>query len=318
MASKPGVFKVSGIPVPAGLGFRFANPWSTHYFVDYDNGSNSNDGITPATAWQTITYAEANSVGGDVIYVRPRAYQNGQGYRRYTEDVTFSQDGTTAGGVDANAGKSLIGICNRQVPNDFLGVRWKYASATPLTINTPGTHVENIGFFAEDATYVVNMVNAAPATSGGTGTSFYNCSFKGDADFYANGIDGCSVINCQFQAKYNGAMGGINYVGSQNQVKRPIIKGCHFIGGNANNMATAPIQGAAPWLDALISDCYFHCETDENLYINIAGTTNTGLIANCYFAIDDVEDNLTNLQDHASGMFAVACYDENGCVDFSS
>lgn len=312
-----GVYKHSGIPIPAGLGVRFANPWSTHYFVDYDYGSDSNSGLTPTNAFKTIQYAVTISKGGDVIYIRPRAWQNGQGYRRYVEDVTISQNGTTAGGVDANAAKSLIGITQRQMPNDFLGVRWKYATATNLTINTPGTHIENIGFFAEDATYVVNMVNDAPTTQGGTGTSFYNCSFKGDADFYANGINGCNVIKCQFQAKYTGAMGGINFVGSANQVKRPIIKGCHFIGGNANNMATSPIQGAAPWFDAWIDDCYFHAETDDNLFINISGSTNTGLVSNCYFGVDQMSDLITNGTTHASGLYYVNMHDENTGVDMS-
>lgn len=312
-----GVYKHSGIPIPAGLGVRFANPWSTHWFVDYDEGSDSNSGLTPSDAFQTIAHAEDESAGGDVIYIRPRAYQNGQGFRRYTEDVTFEQNGTTASGVDQNANKSIIGITQRQMPNDFLGVRWKYATATPLTINTPGTHVENIGFFAEDATYVVNMVNAAPATYGGTGTSFYNCSFKGDADFYANGIDGCSVIKCQFQAKYNGAMGGINFVGSTNQVKRPIIMDCHFIGGNANNMATCPIQGAAPWLDAFLCNLYFHAEPDDNLYVNIAGSTNTGLACNFYCGADQMSDLITNGTTHASGIFYVGMHDENTGVDMS-
>ena len=308
------VYQLGGVPVG---GARFSSPWATHYFVDYDDGNNDNNGKRPDDAKKTIQAAVTAASGGDIIYIRPRAYQNGQGFRRYTEDVTIDQDGATAADVDKNANKSLIGVTQRHIPTDFLGVRWKYETATPLTISAPGTHVENIGFFAEDATYVVNMINNAPTTYGGTGASFFNCSFKGDADFYANGIDGTQVINCTFQAKYNGAMGGINYVGSTNQVKRPVIRGCHFIGGNANNMATEPIQGAAPWLDAFIEGCYFHAETDNNLYINIAGTTNTGLVSNCYFGADVASDLITNGTTHASGIFYVGIYDENGLIDMS-
>src|SRR4030067_2499843 len=113
-------------------------------------------------------------------------------------------------------------------------------------------------------------------------------------------------------------MGGINLVGSSNQVARPVIDSCDFIGGNANNMATTPIQTAAPVYDLMIRNCYFSIVTDSGLYINIAGTTNTGLVANCYFAAADINARCTGLVAGTSGAFAAALYDQSGIDDFAT
>lgn len=299
---------VSSYGIPLLGSSRFSSPWNTHYFVDGDNGNNGNSGTEPTKAFQTIQHAVNVATGGDVIYIRPKAYKNGTGFGRYSEDVTISQGSQVAAANDTLANKSLIGITQRGCPTDFLGVRWTFASATPLTNNTPGLHIEGIGFFAEAATYAINLVNNAPTTYGGTGVSIYNCAIKGDGTIYAGyGCDELQIVNCRFQAKFDGTTGGINLVGSAGQVKRPIIRGCEFIGGNAYNMATAPISGAAPWYDAIIRDCYFNAETDTGVYINISGT-NTGLVANCFFGSADIQT--TSIV--ASGMIGSACYDDDG------
>lgn len=42
------------------LQFAFAD--STQYYVDATGGSDANDGLTPATAWQTIAQVNATSL----------------------------------------------------------------------------------------------------------------------------------------------------------------------------------------------------------------------------------------------------------------
>jgi len=307
-----------GAPVGAG---RFTNPWATHYFVDGTEGSDSDNGLTPDNAFSTIQQFFDTATGGDICYIRPKVYTLGTGFARYTEDVSVSLGGSGGSGVTAtNAGMSLIGITPLNFPTDFLGVRWKYATATPLTVDAPRLHVENIGFFVEAATYAINLrCNGATRTQEGTtGFSIYNCAIKGDGKLYANGGNELQIIKCRFQAKYDGTTGGIQLVGSSNQVPRPIIKGCDFIGGNANNMATAPITTAAPVYDLMLTDCYFSIATDSGIYINIAGTTNTGLVANCHFASADINAQTTGLVAGTSGVFATGMYDEVGIDDFSS
>jgi hypothetical protein len=301
-----------GIMATPSLGaIRFSNPWSTHYFVDGDHGSDGNVGTDPSTALKTIQAAITASTGGDVIYIRPKQYKNATGFQRYTEDVTIAIAGTgTSAAIEPNAQKSLIGITPTVVPTDYQGVRWTHTTATPLTNNVPGTHIENIGFFVEGSTYAINLVATTNGlTMGGIGVSIYNCSFKGDGKIYAGtGCDGLQIVHCVFQTKYDGTVGGINLVGSTGQVKRALIRDCEFLGGNANNMSAAPIIGAAPWYDCIIRDCYFNLETDTGEYISITGAGNTGLVANCYFASADM--STTSLV--TGDLLGAGCYDDQG------
>ena len=307
-----------GVPI-VGQG-RFSSPWATHYFVDGTYGSDGNDGKTPGTAFLTIQKAVTVSIGGDVIYIRPKVYTIGTGFARYEEDVSVTLGGTGGSGYTAtNANKSLIGVTQRIRPSDFVGVRWKFSSATQLTVDAPALHVENIGFFSEAGTYTINLRNngATWTQQGSAGFSIYNCEIKGDAKLYSDGADGLQIVNCRFQSKYDGTTGGINLVGSSNQVKRAVIQGCEFIGGNSYNMSTAPINTAAPCWDLIIRDCYFSVATDT-VYMIIAGTSNTGLVANCYFGAADINALCTGLVAGTSGVFPAALYDEVGIDDFSS
>ena len=297
-----------GVPITGSA--RYASPWATHYFVDGDLGSDNNNGKTPSEAFKTIQRAVTVSTGGDVIYIKQKVYTLGTGFARYTEDVSVTLGGDGGNGVTAtNANKSLIGVTQRGVPTDFLGVRWKFATATPLTVDAPCLHVENIGFFTEGATYAINLrCNGATRTQEGTtGFSIYNCAIKGEGKLYGNGANEVAIVHCRFQCHYEGTVGGINLVGSSNQVIRPIIRDCEFLGGNANNMSAAAIVGAAPWYDAVLRELYFLAESDTGEYINISGS-NTGLVANVFCASADI----TTTSIVASGMFGVACYDDDG------
>lgn len=309
-------------PFITGGAARFSNPWATVRFVDYDNGSDNNKGTEPGQAFKTIQAAVTASSAQDVIYIRPRAYQLGQGFRRYEEDVVITQGGTAgSGNVATNANMSLIGVTSRVAgATDFLGVRWKYATNTNLNIEAPGTHLENIGFFAEDSTYAIYIeTDGATRSKGGTdGSSIYNCAIKGDPGIYANGGNEIQIVGCRFQAKYDGTTAKIHLVGSANAVARPIIKNCEFIGGNANEAKTEFITTAAPVYDLMIRDCYFSAKPDSNIYLNIAGTSSTGVVANCYFGDSDINAACTGLVAGVSGAFASALYDQTGIDDFSS
>lgn len=293
-----------GIPLLGGA--RFSNPWATHYFVDGDDGSDGHNGKTPDRAFKTIQKAIDVATAGDVIYIRPKLYTVGTGFSRYTEDVTITSglDGTTM----KNANISLIGITPRGAPTDYLGVRWKHV-ATHLTNSAPGLHVEGIGFFGEGATKFVNLVTDGDVEHlGGTGTSFYNCAFKGNAKLYAAGADELQIVNCRFQAKYDGSVGGIQLVGSAIAIKRPVIRGCEFIGGNANNMSGPCIVGAAVWYDAVVRDNYFNADPDGSIYINIAGSTSTGIISNNHFGVADISTGRIV----EGGLLVTGAYDGGG------
>lgn len=297
--------KNRGVPVE---GARFTSPWNTHYFVDGDNGSDSNAGTEPTKALKTIQAAVTASTGGDVIYIRPKTYTLGTGFARYTEDVTVPIG--TVGTTSTNALKSIIGVTSNVRPSDYGGVRWKFASATNLTVDAPALHIENIGFFSESATYAINFVWAtANAKEGGVGPSVYNCAIKG-AFIYNNGGDGLTIDSCRFQADYDGNVSGISLVGSNQTINRPSIRNCEFLGGNANNMSAACITGAAPIYDIVIRDCYFNAESDSGIYINLGASGNTGLIANCYYGSADIGATTTSIV--GGGAVYCAQYDYQG------
>ncbi|KKK84534.1 hypothetical protein LCGC14_2782400, partial [marine sediment metagenome] len=210
---------VSSFGSVVGGGERFSSPWATHYFVDGDNGNDTSPGTSPDTAVATIAKAVSLSTGGDVIYIRPKTYTLGTGFARYTEDVIITQGGTAGSGNTAtNANKSLIGVTQRVRPSDFLGVRWKFATDTNLNIEAPGTHIENIGFFTEGATDGIFIeTDGATRSKGGTdGSSIYNCAIKGEGKIRSNGSNELQIVNCRFQTKFDGTVGGINLVGSAN------------------------------------------------------------------------------------------------------
>jgi len=67
--------------------------WRLHrtvYYIDYVNGNDANDGLSPATAWKTIPRYTTNTVRspGDIAYVR-----RGQTHLYNTADVVFDEDG---------------------------------------------------------------------------------------------------------------------------------------------------------------------------------------------------------------------------------
>lgn len=301
-----------GVPI-TGSGSRFSNPWSTIYFVDGDNGSDGNVGTSPTSAFKTIQQAVTASTGGDVIYVKPKTYTIGTGFARYTEDVTLIPGGGGGSGVTApNANKSIIGVTPRSVASDFMGVRWKHASAVALNVEAAGTHIENIGFFCEGATAAVYFEGdgATYTKSGHTGSSLYNCAIKGEGGVLANGSDSLQIINCQFQAKYDGNTSGIIItLDGTNVNRRPVVMGCRFIGGNGTAMDSAPIIWTGKVENGLIANNYFDLGT--TVQINIATAGSSGIIANNYFA----EANLSTTFVVQNGMVCVNNYDLTGLAD---
>lgn len=318
------VKEYGGAPVGSG---RFSSPWATHYFVDYDNGSASNGGKAPDKALKTIEAAKDLAVGGDVIYIRPRAYQIAQGFRRYAEDITLATGGAGGSGVvDTNANMSFIGVTQRTASaSDFLGVRWKVSgtNTVPFTVQAAGVHIENIGFFNEGTGNTIYFQNEATGRTmnGGDGPTIYNCAFKTKGPVCNNGGDGLQIVNCRFQMKHDGTGTSIQLDGrgtdSGAACARNVIKGCTFMGGNANNFATSPIIIQGSHYDLVIRDCYFANIPDTGDYIAFSGT-NDGVVANCYFGAASSEADLASLAGGDTGIYSAGIYDELGIVTMTA
>lgn len=300
-----------GIPI-FGDGSRFSSPWSTHYFVDGDNGSDGNRGTEPTKAFKTIQKAVTASTAQDVIYIRAKSYTIGTGFARYTEDVTSTLGGNGGSGVAAlNANKTIIGVTPNAANSEYGGVRWKHASATNLTVDSPALHVENIGFFSEGATYGVLLRNdgATYTQRGSDGASFYNCVFKGKGLYVLSGGDGVTIQNCRFHCAYDGTVAQLNYSCSANPGRRLLVRNCEWQDGNGTTSSGPCITIAAPLTELLIRDCYFGQLPTGNVYIATSGA-NYGLIANCYFNHDDLDTDAEITL--GTGVTAVGCYDAAG------
>jgi hypothetical protein len=190
-----------------------------------------------------------------------------------------------------------------------MGVRWKFATNTNLNVEAPGTHLENIGFFCEGATAGIYFEGdgATYTKAGHTGSSLYNCAIKGEGGVLANGSDSLQIIKCQFQAKYDGnTCGMIITLDGTNVNRRPVLRGCHFLGGNGTAMDSAPIIWTGKVENGLIADNYFDLGT--TVQINIATSGSSGLIVNNFFA----EADLSTTFIVQNGMVCVANWDVTG------
>lgn len=294
-----------GAPVNIG---RFASPWATHYFVDAVGGSDG-DGKSPEQAFTTIQAAINAMSGQDIAYIRPQAFHDDRGFNRYTEDVTIT--GGVASNIFANANMSLIGVSGPGAIGDFVGVRWKHASAVNLTNEAPALHIENIGFFSEGATYGVLLSHdgATQTKQGSQGTSFYNCHFKGKGAYILSGGDGTTFIGCRFQCAYDGTVAQLNYSASANPGRRLTVRNCDWLDGNATAPSGPCITIAAPLTEFLITGCNFPQLPTGSVYIATAGA-NYGLISNCFFNEDDLDTDAEITL--GTGVVAVACWDKAG------
>ena len=264
------------------------SPWSTVYYVDGISGQTTNDGLSPGKAFSTIQAALTLGGRGTVIYVRPQTYKIGTGFNRYVEDLTLALGGAGGSAVVAtNSDISLIGVT--QSLNPEYGVRLK-ATTIGLQSDAPSLHVENIGWYAEDATYAVYIrCNGATYTQrGADGTTFYNCVIKGSGIYVKDGGDGLSIDKCVFHTKYDGTSGGIGaikYVCSNYPGARFRVMDSRFYGGNVTEApATCYITVLPPMTQMTIAHNIFGTIPTDGHMINLAGSDNTGIVADNFFA----------------------------------
>jgi len=280
-----GVFQYGGQPV----GSHGAGPWSKVYFVDGAIGSDGHDGLKPNWAKATIGAATALATRGDVIYVRPKDYAIGHGMERYQECVTigmtntgYNYAGTTNYPLCTPSDISIIGVTNTISPE--YGVRWRFDTTYCLINDSPALHVENIGFFAEDATAAVYLrCNGSTDTQRGMdGTTFYNCGFKGGAIYGASGGSGLWIERCHFYTKFDGTsagLGAIKVTCSTNPGNTLRILDNIFHGGTTTEApATCYITVLPPMSQCTIQDNTFGTIPTDGHFIDLSGAANTGQI----------------------------------------
>jgi len=293
---------LGGVPVGSA---RYSNPWATHYFVDDIGGSDANDGSAPDRSKKTVQAAITAASAGDVIYINPMVYVDGQGAGRYDEILTVPV---------ATTDLSIIGV--RNFNNTEFGVRLYSASANyVLTSAAAVLHLENLAFFANTSAY--GSVNLQQSPSGysqrNDGATLYNCNFKGGTTakgVYIEGGQATRVIGCVVN---HAAAGTLTIAVPDSSGYNQQIRDCIFVDNSGTACVETCIQASGANVYSLVIDnCHFMVIPSTNAYyINCTGAQSTGLISNCYFRDDDVAI-ATDLIVTASGIDVVACHDGSG------
>lgn len=224
------------------------------WFVDGQNGSDSNDGRDPDKPLLTIAGALAKVQSGDTIYLTGNFAEEAGQTPHNVEDVRVIGLGTKHRHADAarDAKTNSLGFTNQNS-----GASWRppavESGTTPLlTLVHQGWVFENILFVppSDDAAIYLDHSVVSGADDGGGGhATFRNCRFAGGAIGIGDD-DGAGFVlidNCWFQDQTDS---GIKTISTAWAI--PLlweVKNSYFT-GNANHIRVS----ASRWL---IHDNYF-------------------------------------------------------------
>lgn len=214
-----------GRPITASSNRFFGWNDANTYFVDGDNGSDSNNGLSPDRAFDTVAAAIAAAGADDVIYIRERAWTDTDptAYREVTDSMIITS---------AKKGLSLIGT-GSNLSNSF-GVQINAAASdtgTVLTVRAPSVAIENIDFNRGASTSTNGLVyfqyDETSSTLRAEGCSISNCHIRNAsqadmAGIKTNGawyldIVGNTFVNCRFGVQvYSGVSvtNGVRIIGN--------------------------------------------------------------------------------------------------------
>jgi hypothetical protein len=158
------------------------------YFVDPANGSDSNDGLSPTSALDTVSaaYAKTTDKAGDVVYLLNDG--NTSGTARESATITWAKDNT-----------HLVGLCAPALISQRARISPPTSQTTivtpQLTVSGDGCVFANLSFFegtSEDSVASecirvtgsrnvfsnVAMMNMGDATNGHSGDEAASCNLK--------------------------------------------------------------------------------------------------------------------------------------------
>jgi hypothetical protein len=174
-------WKILGSELAGMAASSFANT----YFVDGDDGSDNNSGVSPDDAFATIQAAVTAASELDTIIVKANAMSAGA-----SDPVSYEEN------IIIPAGKSLLRIIGDDSNRTQCGLpQIKVGSTTTqalLIVRSPGVSITNIGFNGAGATGGGIVLDDDATTKSAAGVSIVNCHFK----------------NCKGTTATNAATGG--------------------------------------------------------------------------------------------------------------
>lgn len=230
------------------------------FYVDSDNGSDLNDGLSPETAFASITagYAAMTSNKNDVLVLS--AYSNhtltsmlevsknrchfvggGVGFRNYGQRAKIAMGVTTAA-------TDVFMIKNTGVGNTFSNIKFSNGNTVTQNVAAFGeggeyTSFSNCEFY--DSTKLTSDTHAEIVLNGDS-AQFYNCTFGSLAD----SVTGDKVRPAILLTKDTVATGKVS--------RDVLFDSCRFW-KNAGGTTTAMIKGGATDVERVMEfhDCQF-------------------------------------------------------------
>jgi hypothetical protein len=307
-----------GVPVLDGGTARFGGWWGTARFVDYDNGNDAYDGLSPDKAYKNLQTAITAAGINDVIYVRNREQDITS-----TDGETILPASTTNWTVaEADTHLSIIGASNTShVPYQGAGyavILKGTATATTtavLDIQGPFCLVENLGFHRGGSTAGGLIALTGNSTSiRALNAVINNCLFR----LYSNNTQGAiynldnwfsSIYSCDF----HDCNTGIHFHGSNSTIRRNRVDSCIFRNQTAASVTNNIYFQGSSGQDNTIANCEFIGETPTATdgpsgtagYI-VAGSAIQGTVVNCSFTAD-TEEGTAAASITANGLTTVGC-----------
>jgi hypothetical protein len=262
---------VASFGLPVYGGGTIPTTTGTVYFVDYDNGSDGNDGLSLASAFKTVEFAYSRVVTNHNDVIALAAGSNhplaamltvaknkvhfiglGVGQRLYGQRTKISM-GVTAVATD------IAVIKNTGSGNTFTNIKFTQNNSVAQALSVVAEGGEyavytNCEFYRST---LLNGATSCELLDNGDSAQFYNCTFGSLADAVvgnvihpcvrlANGQVGSGLVmrdnyfqNCLFWRNAGGTTTAFVYAAASADVERMMtFKDCMFI--NAKNAAATP------------------------------------------------------------------------------
>ncbi len=202
------------------------------WYIDSTNGSNSNTGLDPNSAFADVAQARSSSNAGDTVVLAPGSY---------TVDV--GTDGGMAPKADQTWMAAVPSYCG--APNVIITQDADDNVASPIILDVDGVIFKDIEFrLVAGGTTALYLVDISQTTAV-RGAVFKDCWFN------MNSVEAADTFAVRLNDATNASTG-------------IVFAGCRFIGGDLTTNQTVYIQigvGGAP--DLLIEHCTFALQSAD-------------------------------------------------------
>jgi hypothetical protein len=310
-----GVFSY-GIPqVGGGLWVGIPNIQGLVFFVDADNGSDADNGLSPDHAFSTIQHAvdECGNGHNDVIFVFPGTYEENVTVtdKDYVAIVGAMVSGYAKPDIAPAAGVALAVVRSQGVVLKHLRL---------VSDDSDTVQIDSNGYIIEDC--VIDSGTGLAATEGllrlqGNALDDSFTASEGIIqDCLFRGASGLGII-------FQGATAPGNGVGCSDIV----IRGCRFrtsLDGTAGidliTQDNAAANATYSVKNLIIDRCIF-ADKNKTAYVDFTTTNGgaagdqSGTISGCWFATDSI--TTTNIAMIGTAFTLVGCFDTVGVQDGS-